>query len=416
MKLKALFFFLFFLAALGLKAQVPGFFIVGNQKKVELPFLASNSLILLPVSINGHPPVYFLLDTGVKANLLFSKAMGDTLGLTYTRRLGMVGADGSSTVWAQISPTNSLDLGGVMGALQSLLVLEEDFLELESVIGIPVYGILGYEFFKHNAVKIDYEQSILTVYPPERTVWRSPLYRRGALHLVDGKAYLEVKVKQQTGPRLTGKVLVDTGANHGLLLNRETTSSIRLPEKQLETQLGQSLGGVLYGVIGRVDALSIRGLTFSQVLSSFPEETPFSSRIKESGRMGSLGAEVLGRTTLILDYPRNEFFMKRNASSFHPFEFDMSGLVVKKMASPEKRLYIGDVREGSPAQLAGILPFDELISINAVPILFWEMDQLVKLFRSEEGREIQLELRRYPKPGASTFQEFSLRFRLAKQI
>ncbi|MEY3564944.1 MAG: hypothetical protein RJA23_1114, partial [Bacteroidota bacterium] len=109
MKLKFLFFFLFFLPVLGLKAQVPGFFITGNQKKVELPFLASNSLILLPVSINGHPPVYFLLDTGVKANLLFSKAMGDTLGLTYTRRMGMVGADGSSTVWAQISPVNSLD-------------------------------------------------------------------------------------------------------------------------------------------------------------------------------------------------------------------------------------------------------------------------------------------------------------------
>jgi hypothetical protein len=27
-----------------------------------------------------------------------------------------------------------------------------------------------------------------------------------------------------------------------------------------------------------------------------------------------------------------------------------------------------------------------------------------------------LELRRYPKPGASTFQELSLRFRLTKQI
>jgi predicted aspartyl protease len=416
MKLKALFFFLFFLPALGLKAQVPGFFIAGNQKKVDLPFLASNSLILLPVSINGHPSVYFLLDTGVKANLLFSKTMGDTLGLTYTRRVGMVGADGTSTVWAQVSPINSLDLGEVEGALQSLLVLEEDFLELESVIGIPVYGILGYEFFKHNAVKIDYEKSILTVYPPERRVWRSPFYRRGALQVVDGKAYLNVKVKQQTGPRLTGKVLVDTGANHGLLLNRETTSAIRLPEKQLETQLGQSLGGVLYGVIGRVDALSIRGLNFSKVLTSFPEETPFSSRIKESGRIGSLGAEVLGRTTLILDYPRNEFFLKKNASSFQPFEFDMSGLVVKKMASPEKRLFVGDVREGSPAHLAGILPFDELISINAVPILFWEMDQLVKLFRSEEGREIQLELRRYSKPGAPTFEKLSLSFRLAKQI
>ena len=154
MKLKALFFFLFFLEALGLNAQVPGFFIVGNEKKVVLPFLASNSLILLPVSINGHPPVYFLLDTGVKANLLFSKAMGDTLGLTYTRRVGMVGADGTSTVWAQVSPINSLGLGKVEGALQSLLVLEEDFLELESVIGIPVYGILGYEFLSTMRSKL----------------------------------------------------------------------------------------------------------------------------------------------------------------------------------------------------------------------------------------------------------------------
>ena len=413
---RALLLFVFFLIGLTLRAQVPGFFLLGDQKKAKLPFLASNSLILLPVSINGNPPCYFLVDTGVRANLLFSKTMGDSMGLSYSRRVGMVGADGSTTVWAQVSPMNTLGLGEVEGRLQSLLVLEEDFLELESVIGIPVYGILGYEFFKHNAVKIDYEQSILTVYPPERPVWRSPFYRRGALHVADGKAYLDVKVKQQAGPRLTGKVLVDTGANHGLLLNRETTSAIRLPEKQLETQLGQSLGGVLYGVIGRVDAFSIRGLTFSQVLTSFPEETPFSSRIKESGRMGSLGAEVLGRTTLILDYSRNEFFLKRNASFFHPFEFDMSGLVVKKMASPEKRLFVGDVREGSPAHLAGILPFDELISIDAVPILFWEMDQLVKLFRSEEGREIQLELRRYPKPGASTFQELSLRFRLTKQI
>ncbi|MDA1269316.1 MAG: retropepsin-like aspartic protease, partial [Bacteroidetes bacterium] len=238
MRLKSLFFLVFFLSVLTLQAQLPGFFIVGNQKKAVLPFLASNSLILLPVSINGHPPVYFLLDTGVKANLLFSKSMGDTLGLTYTRRVGMVGADGSTTVWAQVSPINTLDLGGVKGVFQSLLVLEEDFLELESVIGIPIYGILGYEFFKYSVVKIDYEQAILTFYPPEGLVWRPPFYRKGILLVEEGKAYMEVKVKQQTGPKLTGKILVDTGANHGLLLNRESKAAIQLPEKKLETQLG----------------------------------------------------------------------------------------------------------------------------------------------------------------------------------
>jgi len=416
MMLRALLLFVFFLLGLSLRAQVPGFFIVGDQKKVKLPFLASNSLILLPVSINGSAPLYFLLDTGVRANLLFSKSMGDSLGLSYTRRVGMVGADGSTTVWAQVSPINTLGLGEVEGRLQSLLVLEEDFLELESVIGIPVYGILGYEFFNHNAVKIDYEQAVLTFYAPEALAFKSPFYRKGALTFEEGKAYLDVKVRQHTGPRLRGKMLVDTGANHGLLLNRETFPEIQLPEKHLETQLGQSLGGVLYGSIGRVAGLSIRGLQFAQVLTSFPEESFASARIKESGRMGSLGAEVLGRMTVILDYPRKEIFVRRNQGFYQPFEFDMSGLVVKKLLTPQKRWYVGDVRQGSPAQLAGILPFDEILTINSIPIVLWEMDLLVKLLRSEEGKEIQLEVRRYSQPGSASFEDLLFRFLLKKQI
>jgi predicted aspartyl protease len=416
MMVRALLVGVIFLLGLTLRAQVPGFFVVGDQKKVKLPFLASNSLILLPVSINGSSPLYFLLDTGVRANLLFSKSMGDSLGLSYTRRVGMVGADGSTTVWAQVSPMNTLDLGEVEGRLQSLLVLEEDFLELESVIGIPVYGILGQEFFKHNAVKIDYQQEVVTFYAPSALAFKSPLYRKGSLTLEEGKAFIDVKVRQKAGPKLKGKVLVDTGANHGLLLNRETFPAIQLPEKHIETQLGQSLGGVLYGSIGRVAGLSIRGLKFSQVLTSFPEESFASIRIKESGRMGSLGAEVLGRMTLILDYPRNEIFVRRNPAFYHPFEFDMSGLVVKKLLTTPKRWYVGDVRNGSPAQLAGILPFDEIITINSVPIVLWEMDQLVKLLRSEEGKEIQLEVRRYSQPGSPAFEDLRFRFLLKKQI
>jgi predicted aspartyl protease len=311
---------------------------------------------------------------------------------------------------------NTLDLGEVEGRLQSLLVLEEDFLELESVIGIPVYGILGYEFFKYNAVKIDYEQSVVTFYAPEGLAWKSPFYRKGNLTLEEGKAYLDVKVRQQSGTKLRGKVLVDTGANHGLLLNRETLPEIQLPEKHIETQLGQSLGGVLYGSIGRVAGLSIRGLQFTQVLTSFPEESFASTRIKESGRIGSLGAEVLGRMTVILDYPRNEIFVRRSAAFYQPFEFDMSGLVVKKLLTPEKRWYVGDVREGSPSQLAGILPFDEIMAINSVPIVLWGMDQLVKLLRSEEGKEVLLEVRRYSQPGSPAFEDLRFRFFLKKQI
>jgi predicted aspartyl protease len=416
MKLRSLFLFVLLLGVLTLQAQVPGFFISGTQKKVELPFLATNSLILLPVSINGNPPLYFLLDTGVKANLLFSKSMGDSLGLTYTRRVGMVGADGSTTIWARVSPTNTLDLAGVEGKLQSLLVLEEDFLELEAVLGLPVYGILGHEFFKYNAVKIDYDQAIITFYQPEGLAWKPPFYRRLPLQMEDGKAYVDVKVHQMDGPTIKAKVLVDTGANHGLLLNQETSSEIKLPEQRIETQLGQSLGGVLYGQLGRVERLSMRGLTFQQVITSYPEPSTFSALIQASGRQGSLGAEVLGKTKLILDYPRNGFYVRPGATFYNPFEFDMSGLVVKKLRSKEKRWYIGDVREGSPAHLAGVLPFDEILRIDGVPVFIWEMEELVKLLRSEPGRVVELDLRRYSSLDSTEYIDLKVRLQLKKQI
>lgn len=416
MKLRFLFLFVLLLDVPTLQAQVPGFFIAGDQKKVKVPFLVSNSLILLPVSINGNPPVYFLLDTGVKANLLFSKSMGDTLGLTYTRRLGLVGADGSTTVWALVSPTNTLDLGGVKGRLQSLLVLEEDFLELEAVLGLPVYGILGQEFFKYNAVKIDYDQAIITFYQPDGLAWKPPFYRRLPLQMEDGKAYVNVKVDQMEGATIQAKVLVDIGANHGLLLNQETSAEIKLPEQRIETQLGQSLGGVLYGQLGRVERLSIRGLFFQRVITSYPEPSSFSALIQASGRQGSLGAEVLGKTKLILDYPRNGLYLKPGATFYNPFEFDMSGLVVKKRLTKEKRWYIGNVREGSPAHLAGVLPFDEILRIDSAPVLIWEMEQLVKLLRSEPGRVVELDLRRYSSQDSTQYIDLQIRLQLKKQI
>ena len=139
------------------QSQIPGFFMKEDKRRVILPFYVSNSLIIVPVSINGAYPVNFLIDTGVRSNILFSKDLGDAMGLKYTRRLNLMGADGSEQIMAQVSPVNYLDLGPIEGIAQSLLVLEEDFLELESVVGVPIYGIIGYEFFKFNPVKINYD-------------------------------------------------------------------------------------------------------------------------------------------------------------------------------------------------------------------------------------------------------------------
>ena len=94
----------------------------------------------------------------------------------------------------------------------------------------------------------------------------------------------------------------------------------------------------------------------------------------------------------------------------------MSGMVVKKVPNDENRYYVGSVRAGSPAYKSGILPFDEILSINKIPMFMWEMAEIFKLLRSEEGREIKLELRRYLNNDLSNFSDFKLNFYLKKQL
>jgi predicted aspartyl protease len=397
-------------------AQIPGFFMKEEKRKVRIPFYSSNSLIILPVSINGSDPINFLVDTGVKSNILFSKTLGDAIGLNYTRRINIVGADGSDQIMAQVSPLNSMDLGPIEGRLQSLLVLEEDFFELESVIGVPVYGVIGYEFFKFNPVRINYDDGWLDFFRTKAIKYKPPFYRKLPIKIEDSKVYVQARIKQSNGPKLQAKLLIDTGANHGLLLNRETSDSIMMPLTFIESELGQSLGGVLYGYIGRVDALSLGGLRMEEVLTSYPEETDYSSIIKASGRMGSLGSEVLGKTRIILDYPRKRMLIRKGQTFYSPFEFDMSGLIVKKVPNDENRIYIGEVRPGSPAYQVGILPLDEILSINGVPTFLWELSEVFKLLRSEEGREIKLELRRYINNDIRNYSDYKVSLILKKQI
>src|SRR5690606_22703779 len=218
-------------------AQVPGFFIKDDTRRIVMSFTQVNHLVIMPVSINGGPQLNFLFDTGVKSNILFSKTLGDELGLSYSRKLNLIGADGQTVLTASVSTNNRIDVGEIEGLMQAILVLEDDFLELEKVLGVPIYGVIGYEFFKYNPIKIDYDLSRLTFYRQGTFRWRPFGYRIMDIQLDDNKPYVMSTIEQSNGPDLEAKLLIDTGANHGLLLNRETSDEIVLPKLVLESDL-----------------------------------------------------------------------------------------------------------------------------------------------------------------------------------
>jgi predicted aspartyl protease len=383
-----------FLLASASKSQVPGFYMKRDKKKVVLPFIDSNSLIILPVSINGGPPVNFLFDTGVKSNIFFSKSLANELEMNFTRKLNLVGADGKTVLSASVSPNNHFDLGPIEGIFQAILVLDDDFLELEKVLGVPVFGVIGYEFFKNNPIKVDYDNGLVTFYNRKALKWKPFWYREMPIEILGSKPYISTRIKQTKGPNLDSKLLIDTGANHGLLLNRETSDDIILPEKNIKSSLGRSLGGDLVGNVSRVKKLFINGLNFRDVVTSYPDENEFSEVLIKTGRMGSLGSELLNHMELIFDYPRKRLLYKKGAKYKTPFKYDMSGLTVRVLSLEDKRYYVHEIREGSPAYQSGVREMDEIISINKIPAVFWELSEITELLRSEEGKVISIELQR----------------------
>lgn len=90
----------------------------------------------------------------------------------YTRKLNLVGADGQTVLSASVSPNNHFDLGPIEGIFQAILVLDEDFLELEKVLGVPIYGVIGHEFFKNNPIKVDYDNGLITFYNRQAFKWK----------------------------------------------------------------------------------------------------------------------------------------------------------------------------------------------------------------------------------------------------
>ncbi len=397
-------------------AQVPGFYMKKESKKIKIPFIDSNSLVIIPVSINEGPPVNFLFDTGVKSNIFFSKTIADELGMQYTRKLNLVGADGQTVLSASVSPNNNFDLGEIEGIFQAILVLDEDFLELEKVIGIPIYGVIGHEFFKNNPIKIDYDNSVLSFYRTSALKWKPPGYRSIPMEMIGNKPYINTSIRQIGGKDLEAKLLIDTGANHGLLLNRETTDAIQLPPLTIETELGRSLGGDLFGVVGRVRRVDINGLKFRNVITSYPDKTEFSNVIIETGRQGSLGSELLNRVKLILDYPRERLLFKKGAKFTDVFDYDMSGMMVRVFSAEVKRFYVSQVREDSPSGISGVQLFDEITAINKVPSFFWELADVTKLLRSQEGKVITLDLLRGTGNEEDPPKSFRVTFILKKQL
>jgi predicted aspartyl protease len=375
------------------QTQIIGYVMEEPLGYVEIPFETHNNLIIIPVTINGFMTLRFILDTGIRNTVITEKRLADFIGIKYSRKVPIIGADGSQVINAFVADDVSTNIGKIKGYRQSILVLEEDFLQLNNYIGTDIHGIIGYDLFDRFTIDINYDQRKITFYEPDKFKPKR-FFKPVKLDVRDTKPYMAAKVVQPDGSSLDVDLLIDTGASLAISLDQASNSVIYIPQKNVRASLGRGLGGEIDGYISRISLLQFERFKFKEVLSSYPEENVYSDLIRGSGRNGSIGGNVLKRLHVVFDYRNQLMYVRKGREYKSPFEYNMAGIELVAVGVNYKTLVVDNIIRNSVAEREDFRIGDIILAINNVPIENLNLNLVNAFFRQRAGKTLKIKIKR----------------------
>lgn len=379
-------------------ARPLGFVLPDEYEKAEIPFEIYNNLIVIDVMLNRSLPLKFVLDTGVRTTVLTEKTLSDLLNLEYSRKITIPGVGGEKLVDAYVVNDVSLNIGAIEGTGHALLVLERDLLQLKNFLGVNVHGILGYELFSRFVVDINYDRKIIELYRPD-DFHRKARFVSLDISIEDTKPYINggVLIRKEKG-LVDGRFMIDTGASHALLLDTRSNDAIKIPTPSISTTLGRGLGGNIHGKVGRVDKFIFEGFDFNGVITTFPDPSSYDVYYEDEYRNGTIGGGIMTRFHVIFDYANSKLYLKKSRRYRDPFEFNISGLIIKATGVYLRQFEIDFVRKNSSADKAGLKVGDKITVINGVSTVKYSLEELIGKLNDKENKRIRLTVLRNEQP------------------
>ncbi|MDX1909253.1 MAG: aspartyl protease family protein [Bacteroidia bacterium] len=377
-------------STLTLPAKPVGFSLIGNVRSVRIPVEIQNNIVLIPIQINGSFEMNFILDTGVRTTILTEPVIASFLSLDSLSTVKVRGLGEGEAIDAALARNVAITLPGVEGRGINLLVLPEGLISYSGMFGKPVYGIIGYELFGQFIVEINYHQKYIELFDPFQYQVRGK-WSELPIVIRRSKPYVEATMTDYRGVEITAYWLVDTGASMALSL---FDKSLPLPETTIHAFLGQGLSGFVYGKLGRSRQFVLGDFVFEQVITGYPDPDALNLMAEDSSWYGNMGAEIISRFRVILDYNAGKMYLRKNPRFKDLFEYNTSGLELIGTGTDYNTFIISYVRPNSPAEKAGVLPDDELLSINGMATDGLSLDQIYNMLDRQSGKRLNLRLRR----------------------
>lgn len=362
-----------------------------NMKSFGMHFTMINNLIIIPVSINKSTSLNFILDSGVRTPIITELLSTDSLTLNYAKKIKINGLGKGEGLDAYSSSENQFTIGKLKNFDQDVVVLLENPLHLTSKMGHKINGLIGYDLLKDIILEINYERQKLTFHNPAFFSYNK--LKKGVtlpLLVENKKPYIFGEVTLLNDTVLPVKLLIDTGGSMSLWLSTSSDERIVLPEPHFPALLGVGLNGEITGSLGRVKSLKLGDYEMHYPISSFPDSISVSQVISNDKRNGSIGADILKRFKVYIDYPNGKITLIKNSYFETEFNYNMSGIEVELLQGIIPLYTITYIQPGSPAHDAGLQKDDQIFEINGKNVANMELNEINFLFQTKDGKRIKL--------------------------
>lgn len=366
-----------------------------------------DNLVVVDVMLNDSIPVRLLLDTGVEGIIITDVEVVSLFENKCVRSFSLTAPGSVNELEACVSSSVKVEMGKLNPVFTNLILLQEDYFALDEYIGSKVHGLISMSKFRNLIVTTDYDQNVLKFQLPERyhPPFRSQII---PISILNGKPHMTARVELDNGDISDYWLMIDSGANHPLLLEMDSLSNYK-PKKYVEAIIGRGLGGNLQGSFARVGWLMLGNLRLDDVIVSFAENYTSEIISLRMNRDGTLGSGALGRFKVTFDYLNNRMILEKGNKFNNRFEYNMSGMSFRSFGFGFNLFEVSEILPGSPADDAGLKVGDVLISLNGKSTFSLNLGELNRILSEKEGNIISMSASR----GGS---QLNFRFKLRKII
>jgi hypothetical protein len=355
-----------------------------------IPFEFDSAHIILQASLNGRPPIGWILDTGADEECINSPRLAEYGLKTYGQTI-TTGGGGSAEYGYATGATFTLP--GIELRNQHVAVLDQT--GLERALGVPLGGILGYDFISRFVIEIDYDKKLLTLHDPKSWTYGGTGFVV-EVTFDNGIPFTHGTVSVPGKSDIPAFFVIDFGAAETMTLTSPFVKANDLVKlAQTGTQVNRSAGlenqfFTQNNVRGRIQQLKLGPLTAENIPINMSVNTK--GAYASANFSGTVGESLYRRYHVFLDYPGNRVIFEPTAEAGKPFpERRTYGLTVLASGADLHTYPVTAVRPDSPAEQAGFKKGDVIAAFDGRPASEFTLGQLrVWLTGEGEHHEVQV--------------------------